>query len=367
MTKKYKSGKSISKKLFMAPLTRLRATMPGHMPNTLMGKYYSQRSGNNGASNIITEATNVSDTATGYYAEPGIFTEIQEFEWKKIIDLVHSKGSKIWCQLWHVGRVSHFSLQPNGNKPISATSKRCSNLVPIDSSMKRVPCSEPRSIETSEIVGLVNSFKQAAIRAKNAGFDGVEIHGANGYLLEQFLRSGINNRTDSYGGTLKNRMRFCIEVVEAVCEVWKPDQVGYRISPISGDMNGDRGEENMIETYGALADQLSEMNLAFLDVVESFSGLREDGIDEVCARLRTAFNGIDGKKKYIAGGGYDWKRGKEALNSNHCDALIFGKLFLANPDLAFRFKNDLTLNEPDKSTFYKGGDKGYTDYPKWVE
>ena len=174
LRQKRRTAKSISKKLFMAPLTRLRATMPGHMPNTLMGKYYSQRSGNNGASNIITEATNVSDTATGYYAEPGIFTEIQEFEWKKIIDLVHSKGSKIWCQLWHVGRVSHFSLQPNGNKPISATSKRCSNLVPIDSSMKRVPCSEPRSIETGEIVGLVNSFKQAAIRAKNAGFEGLD-------------------------------------------------------------------------------------------------------------------------------------------------------------------------------------------------
>ena len=350
----------------MSPMTRLRATMPGHIPNSLMAKYYSQRSGAEGASVIITEATNISDTAGGYYAEPGIYTQKQEDGWKKIINAVHSKGSEIWCQLWHVGRVSHTSLQPNGNAPISSTYKPCSNTVPINASMERVPCSEPRAIDLSEIPELINSFRQAAVRAKSAGFDGIEIHGANGYLLEQFLRSGINDRTDSYGGSLENRMRFCLEVVEAVCEVWQPHQVGYRISPISGDINNDRGEPNMLETYGVLADHLAEMNIAFLDVLESFTvNKREVGLDEICFRLRKPFNGEKDTRKYIAGGGYTWSQGKKAMESGRCDALIFGKLFLANPDLAFRFENNLPLNEPDKNTFYGGNKKGYTDYKRW--
>lgn len=355
-------------KLFMSPLTRLRATMPGHIPNPLMATYYSQRSGAEGASVIITEATNISKTAGGYYSEPGIYTEEQVAGWKEIINAVHLKGSEIWCQLWHVGRVSHTSLQPNGSLPVSSTNIPCSNSVPINSSMERVPCSVPRALETGEIPELIESYRQAAIRAKNAGFDGVEIHGANGYLLEQFLRSGINNRSDFYGGSLENRLRVCLEVTEVVCEVWGPSRVGYRVSPISGDVNKDRGEPNMLETYGALADNLAQMDLAFLDVLESFTVReREPSLDEICFRLRQSFNGDGSSRKYIAGGGYTWLQGKEALDSGRCDAVMFGRLFLANPDLAFRLENNLPLNEPDRNTFYGGNGKGYTDYKRWSE
>ena len=352
----------------MAPLTRIRATMPGHLPNSMMETYYSQRSGPEGASVIITEATNISETASGYYAEPGIYTEDQEKAWKKIVDAVHAKGTEIWCQLWHVGRVSHVSLQPNGNSPISSTNKPCSNNVPINSSMDRVPCSKPRAIETSEILDLIKSYQNAAIRAKNAGFDGVEIHGANGYLLEQFLRSGINDRTDSYGGTLENRLRFCLEVTEAVCEVWGSSKVGYRISPISGDIDKDRGEANMLETYEALANNLAEMDIAFLDVLESFNIRKVDkDLDKICHHLRKIFDGTGSKNKYIAGGGYNWEQGQKALKSGKCDAIMFGRLFLANPDLSFRLENNLPLNQPDKETYYGGDESGYTDYKRWNE
>ena len=352
--------------LFMAPLTRLRSSMPGSVPTALMATYYAQRAGIGGASVILTEATDISETAGGYYAAPGIYTEEQESGWREVVKGVHAQGSEIWCQLWHVGRVSHHSLQPNDSPPVSSTNTPCPHRVPINASMDRVRCSNPRALRTDEIPELIESYRKAAIRAKNAGFDGVEIHGANGYLLEQFLRSGVNDRDDLYGGCLENRLRLCLEVTEAVCEVWGASQVGYRVSPIYGDIDKDRGESNMLETYGELADRLGDIGLAFLDVVESFTvGEREPGVDDVCSRLRKAFNGEGNIKKYIAGGGYTWEQAKIALSLNKCDAVMFGRLFISNPDLAFRLQNNLPLVDPDQSTFYGGNERGYTDYKKW--
>ena len=350
--------------LYMAPLTRLRSQMPGSIPTPLMATYYSQRAGDKGASVLLTEATDISETAGGYYAAPGIYTDEQEDGWREVVSQVHSKGSQIWCQLWHVGRVSHFSLQPNGAQPVSSTSKPCPHRVPVDSSMTRVHCSPPRPLGEEEIPNLIDDYVNAALRAKRAGFDGIQIHGANGYLLEQFLRSEINDRNDKYGGSLKNRLRLCLEVTKSICEVWNPNNVSYRMSPIYGDVTKDRGDKDMLETYGSLAKELAEMNLAFVDVVESFTvGQREEGLDVICQEIRKYFNGIDGIKKYIAGGGFTWEEAKKALKSNRCDAIMFGRLFISNPDLSYRLENNLDLEVPDTSTFYGGTSKGYTDYP----
>ena len=360
--------------LYFAPLTRARASMPGNVPNAMMAEYYAQRSGPDGADILLSEATPVSPQAHGYYATPGIHTEDQVDGWKQVTDAVHAAGSEIWCQLWHVGRMSHAALQPDGAAPVSSTSTPSGRHVYVDDSFERILCSEPRALETEEISTVVESYRHAAELSMRAGFDGVEVHGANGYLIEQFLRSGVNDRDDHYGGILANRLRFALEVTEAVCSVFDPDRVGFRVSPISGDLEADRGEHDMLETYGVLADELAAMDLAFLDVVESFTvGQREPGLDAVCARLRKAFSGgVDARsssgrpvRQYVAGGGFTPEDGERAIASGRCDHVMYGRLFIANPDLGRRLRDGLPLAEPEPETFYGGGAEGYTDYPAW--
>jgi N-ethylmaleimide reductase len=305
--------------------------MPGNVPNAMMAEYYAQRSGPDGADILLSEATPVSPQAYGYYATPGIHTEAQVDGWRLVTDAVHAAGSEIWCQLWHVGRMSHAALQPDGGAPVSSTSTPSGRHVYVDDSFERILCSEPRALETEEITTVVESYRHAAELSMRAGFDGVEVHGANGYLIEQFLRSGVNDRNDHYGGTLANRLRFALEVTEAVCSVFEPDRVGFRVSPISGDLKADRGDHDMLETYGVLADELAAMDLAFLDVVESFTvGQREPGLDAICSRLREAFSGgADARsgagrliRQYVAGGGFTPEEGERAIASGRCDQVM---------------------------------------------
>ena len=350
--------------IWMAPLTRSRASQPGNLPTELHAEYYAQRAHpKNGAVVILSEATPVTPAGHGYFATPGIHTPEQVTGWKKVTQAVHAVGGKIFCQLWHVGRVSHVSLQPEGQPPVSATAVNGGGKTYIDADGTRKAVSDPRALLESEIPAVVEEFRLAAARCMEAGFDGVEIHGANGYLLEQFLRSGINDRTDGYGGSLEGRMRFSLEVAEAVVREVGSDRTGYRISPIGGEADGQRHDHNMLETYGTLADHLAEMKIAFIDVVESFSvGVREEGLDRICARIREAF---DGKERglYVAGGGYTRETAREALDSGKCDAVMFGRDFISNPDLRRRLREDLPLTPWDRKSFYLGGAEGLTDWP----
>jgi len=351
--------------IWMAPLTRSRAIQPGNLPGALHAEYYAQRADpSDGAVVIISEATPVCPDGHGYFATPGIHHREQLQGWKQVTERVHRVGGKIICQLWHVGRVSHRSLQPANQAPISSTEVPAKSKTYIDAQGNRARCSTPRSLSSEEIPQLVDSFRTAASNAMEAGFDGVEIHGANGYLLEQFLRSGINDRTDHYGGSLENRLRFCLEIAAAVIGVWGPENVGYRVSPISGDLDGDRGDGNMVETYGTLAEKLALLKIAFLDVVESFSvGQREPGLDTICQRMRESFSGGDAGL-YLAGGGYTRDSARDALDSGRCDGVIFGRDFISNPDLRRRLREDLPLTPWNRRSFYLGGEEGYTDWPR---
>lgn len=360
--------------LYFAPLTRARAQMPGNVPTPMMAEYYAQRSGPDGAQVLLSEATPVCPEGHGYYGTPGIHTAEQVAGWRLVTDAVHERGSEIWCQLWHVGRMSHSALQPDGGAPVSSTATPAPRHVYVDDSYERIPCTPPRALGTEEVPQVVEAYRRASELALEAGFDGVQVHGANGYLVEQFLRSGINDRTDHYGGDLENRMRFALEVTDACCSVWGADRVAFRVSPISGDLASDRGEHDLLGTYGRLADELADRGLAFLDVVESFVvGEREAGLDPICARLREAFTGgpdarsADGRliRQYVAGGGFTRESGEAALASGRCDHIMYGRLLIANPDLGRRFREDLPLAEPDPDTYYGGGAEGYTDYPCW--
>lgn len=355
-------------RVWMAPLTRSRAKMPGNIPWELNAEYYAQRANpKTGAGLIISEATPISPRAHGYYATPGIHTPEQVEGWKRVTDAVHKEGGLIVCQLWHVGRMSSSRLQPNNEPPVSSSAISSGRSTYVDASYERVACDTPRALETDEIPGVIGEYVHAAKLAKEAGFDGVEIHGANGYLLEQFLRSGINHRTDAYGGSLENRMRICLEVTDAVCGVWGAGRVGYRISPIFGDVTADRGEPDMPGTYGALCDELGKRGLAFLHAVEQFrQDDPEPGLEEIIARCRDGFKNhhpAGSKAVYVANGAYDAKRATARIETGAADAVAFGRTFISNPDLTQRFRTGAPLNQWDESTFYGGGAEGYTDYP----
>lgn len=357
-----------SNRVWMAPLTRSRAKMPGNIPWQLNAEYYRQRAHpRRGAGLIISEATPISPRAHGYYATPGIHTDEQAEGWKLVTDAVHAEGGLIVCQLWHVGRMSSSALQPNNDPPVSSSAINSGRGTYVDASMERVLCDTPRALDTEEIPEVVAEFAHATRLAKQAGFDGVEIHGANGYLLEQFLRSGINRRTDQYGGPLENRLRFCLEVTDAVCDAWEPGRVGYRISPIFGDPDADRGEPDMLGTYGALCDELGKRGLAFLHSVEQFrQDNPEPGLEDIIARTRDGFKAHhpDGDRAvYVGNGAYDQARAEQRIADGKCDAVAFGRALISNPDLAERFRRGAELNEWDESTFYGGGAEGYTDYP----
>ena len=343
-------------RIVMAPLTRSRSSQPGDVPNAMNAEYYRQRAN---AGLIIAEATQVSPQGKGYAFTPGIHSEAQIEGWRQVTAKVHDFGGKIFLQLWHVGRISHPRLQPNGEKPVAPSAikpKGAMTYISKNSGMVEIP--EPRALETDEVPGIVEQFRQGAENAKRAGFDGVEIHAANGYLLDQFLRSKSNHRTDDYGGSLENRLRFPLMVVDAVVDVWGSERTGIRVSP-TGSFN-DMADDNPVETYGALAKRLDDKGLAFIEVVEdSFQGNLASGRPEdVIQAIRSNFS-----RAYIGNGRYDGDEARKRIREGLCDLVSFGRPFISNPDLPARLRRGADLNDWDESTFYGGDERGYIDYP----
>jgi N-ethylmaleimide reductase len=347
----------LAHRVVLAPLTRMRADVPGNAPNDLMARYYGQRASRGGL--MITEATFISPTGNGGYASPGIFTDAQVAGWRKLVDAVHAKGAKILLQLWHVGRQSHVDLQPNGQAPVapSAIKPEVRALLASGPAMG----SMPRAIELSEIPGLVDEYRAAAQRARQAGFDGVEVHAANGYLIDQFLQDNSNRRTDGYGGSIENRARFLLEVIEAVTSVWGSNRVGVRIGP--SNKFGGMGDSTPELTFPYVAQALARFGLAYLHIIEPrvTGNLSDDDKPPVAAGLlRPLFGG-----PVIAAGGFDAAGAEAILAQGEADLVAFGRHFLANPDLPERLRRNLPLNPYDRATFYYGGEKGYADYPAY--
>ncbi|HBM15907.1 MAG TPA: alkene reductase [Lentisphaeria bacterium] len=335
---------NLKNRIIVAPCTRCRASK-GRIPNDMMAKYYSDRAT---AGLIITEATSISPMAVGYPDTPGIWSNEQIQGWEKIVSTVHRAGGKIILQLWHVGRVSDpFYLDgklPVAPSPIAAEG-HVSLLRPKSNFVT------PRELHISEIPGLIETYKQAASNAKDAGFDGVEIHGANGYLIDQFLEDSINKRTDIYGGPIENRAKFMLEVTDAVIEVFGSGRVGMHLSPPCDKYS--KGDSNPLETFTYIAKELSRRKIAFILARESI------GPKYIGDKLKKEFGGT-----YIANQGLTRDTAEKIIENGNADAVAFGSLFIANPDLPERFKLNSQLNEPDKNTFYMGGNKGYNDYQK---
>lgn len=335
---------TLSNHMVMAPLTRSRAGQ-GDAATELVAEYYRQRAS---AGLIITEASQISAQGKGYPRTPGIFTAEQISGWRMVTDAVHAEGGKIFLQIWHVGRLSHRVVQPSGVLPVAPSAIKPEGEIFTPQGLKALET--PRGLDISEIPGVIDDFRQAAENAKLAGFDGVEIHAANGYIIDQFLRDGTNSRTDAYGGSLVNRARFLKEVVEAVVPVFGAGRTGVRISPIfDGFSMSDTDPQG---TFNFVADMLSQVGLAYLHVMQLGSGSFD------FAELKRRFGGT-----YIANGGYDAERAAKAIDAGEADLVSFGATFLANPDLVERFKQGAPLNEADKATFYQGEERGYTDYP----
>jgi len=340
---------TLQNRIIMAPLTRNRAAMPGNAPQAMNVTYYAQRSS---AGMIISEAAQVSPDGIGYPATPGIHSKEQVQGWRAVNDAVHANGGHMFAQLWYCGRISHPDLLPDNQQPVSASPIKPEGEAVTFEGLK--PFVEPRALRTDEIPGIVDQYRQAAKRAIEAGFDGVEIHSANGYLLDQFLRDGTNRRDDSYGGSLENRTRLLMEVLSAVLEIWEPSRVGVRISP-ENPFNDIRDSDPQA-TFNFVANALSGKGLGYLHVVEGDMISGECNLDY--RQIRDNFDGY-----YMANCGYDKTRAQAAIASGDADMVSFGQLFLANPDLVQRFKTDAELNTPDQDTFYGGDEKGYTDYP----
>lgn len=330
-------------RLIMAPMTRNRAGL-GNVPTAINAAYYAQRAS---AGLIVTEATQVSPQGVGYPNTPGIHSAAQVEGWRHVTEAVHAAGGHIVLQLWHVGRISHPSLQPDGELPVAPSAIRPEGQAWTTEGMK--PYVTPRALELGEIAAIVEQYRVGGANAQSAGFDGVEIHAANGYLLDQFLRDKTNQRRDAYGGSIPNRARLLIEIAEAVIGVWGPERVGVRLSPLNPF--NDIADSTPAETFGYAIDQLNRLQLAFLDLVE-------DGAALDARHFRPSWN-----QTLIANRGYDQERANGLLADGGADAVGFGVPFLANPDLLERFRRRAALNPPDRKTFYGGGEAGYTDYP----
>jgi N-ethylmaleimide reductase len=341
---------TLPNRLVMAPLTRNRA-LAGLVPNPLAIDYYGQRAS---AGLLITEATQISQQGQGYQDTPGIYSKEQIAGWRKVTDRVHAGGGRIFLQLWHVGRISHTSLQANGGAPVAPSAIRAIGKTFVGGTFADV--SEPRALELSEIPGIIDGFKKGAANAIAAGFDGVEIHGANGYLLDQFAKDGANKRTDVYGGSIENRAKLMLEVSKAVVAEVGSERTGIRISPVTP--SNDISDSNPQPLFDYITDHLGALKLVYLHVVEGATGGPRDIAPFDYQSLRKRFKGA-----YIANNGFDFNLANKVLSSGEADLIAFGKLFIANPDLVERFKRSAPLNAPDKATFYGGGAKGYTDYP----
>jgi N-ethylmaleimide reductase len=339
---------ALKNRMVMAPLTRNRAG-EGGVPHDLNVTYYAQRAS---AGLIITEATPISAMAHGYPALPGIYSDAQIAGWKKVVDAVHAKGGKIISQIWHVGRISHPSLL-DGALPVAPSAIKPAGKAFTYKGL--VDYVEPRALDAAELPAIVQDYVHATKCALKAGFDGVEIHAANGYLLDQFLRDGSNTRTDNYGGSFENRARLLLEVTAAVVAVAGADKTGVRLSP-SNPFN-DMHDSNPQALFNFVTESLNQFNLAYLHVVEG--GIAGGGVAEPFdfAQMRKHFKGA-----YMANLSYDKARGNTAIASGHADVIAYGVPFLANPDLVERYRTDAPLNEADSKSFYGGAEKGYTDY-----
>lgn len=341
---------TLPNRMVMAPMTRLRAI--GSTPNSLMATYYAQRAT---AGLIVTECTMVSPLSLGYMNCPGIYSLEQVAGWRLVTDAVHERGGRIFLQLWHCGRVSHPSLL-GGELPVAPSA--IAAVGKLHTPIGKVAMETPRALETHEIPEIVEQFRVCAENALAAGFDGVEFHGAFGYLIDQFLQDGSNQRTDEYGGSIENRVRFLLEVVQAVTSVWGANRVGIKLSP-SNTYYG-MYDSNPKATFGYAIDALNRFNLAYLHLMEPNETdlANRDLLNPVTPYFRPIFKGT-----LITNGGYDYPKGDSILNSGDADLVSFGRLFLANPDLPKRFELNAELNTPDPKSFYAPDEKGYTDYP----
>ncbi|WP_426036687.1 alkene reductase [Brevundimonas sp. DC300-4] len=344
----------LKNRIVMAPLTRSRA-IEGEVPNPLAVEYYAQRAS---VGLIISEATQISQSGQGYPNTPGLFTDAQVAGWKPITEAVHAKGGKIVAQLWHVGRISIPDYQPGGGQAVAPSA-----IAAVGNAMKRdfsmTPFEMPRALTVDEIQGIVGDYVHAAEQAKKAGFDGIEVHAANGYLIDQFLKDGSNQRDDSYGGSVENRSRFLLEVVAAVVAVWGADRVGVRLSPSNG-ANGSK-DSDPASIFLHAAGALKPFGLSYLHLIEGEPGTPMDikfGAPQLAADIRDAFGG-----SLMLNGGLMRETAEKALSEGRADLVSVGVPVLANPDVVERWKRNAPLNTPDKATFYGGGAKGYTDYP----
>lgn len=355
----------LSHRVVLAPLTRMRSTQPGDVPNRLNATYYTQRASAGGL--LITEATQISLQGKGYPAAPGIHSDEQIEGWRIVTEAVHAKKASIFLQLWHVGRISHSSLHPLEGLPVAPSA-----IAPTDggkaltSEFRQVPFETPRALRLDELPGIVADYRRGAENAKAAGFDGVEVHSANGYLLDQFLEDKTNHRDDIYGGSIENRARLLLEVVDAVVSVWGKGRVGVRLSPFG--KFSDMGDSDPVTLFSYVLRQLSARGIAYAHLVEPRVGNAGGGspIDDKAPRtseiFRKAFEGV-----LISAGGYTAETAEKAIAENLADAVAFGRLFIANPDLPKRFERNSELNPYDRSTFYGGTEKGYVDYPALEE
>ena len=355
---------SAPNRIAMAPLTRNRS--PHAVPTQLVAEYYTQRAT---AGLLITEGTAISHQGQGYADVPGLYGTEQLKAWRKVTDDVHAAGGRIVTQLWHVGRVSHHSLQPGGGKPVSPSAiqaKSKTYLVNPDGTGSFTETSEPRALELSEIPGILDDFRRAAKAAvEEAGFDGVEIHGANGYLVDQFLRSSSNQRTDQYGGSIENRARFLFEVVDAVTEGAGKGRVGIRLSPVTPANDVSDPEPQAL--FEHVVRGLASRGLAFIHTIEGATGgardFQQGDKPFDYDAYKAAYRDAGGKGAWMVNNGYDGASARAAVESGRADMVAFGRLFISNPDLVTRLRDDSALNQPEKATFYGGGAKGYTDYP----
>lgn len=337
-------------RIVMAPLTRARAT--NRVPNTMMAEYYRQRAS---AALIISEATAISEEGYGWYGAPGIYTDEQVSGWKGVTEAVHEADGRIFLQLWHMGRVSHPDYQ-NGKPPVGPSPIAASGEAHTPTGKQAYVV--PRELSKDDISRIVEDYAKAAQRAREAGFDGVEIHGANGYLIDQFLRDSSNRRDDEFGGSIENRMRFLREVVKAVTAAWSADRTGLRLSPT---MNGNgMADSDPVALFSQVGTMLNEFGLAYLHTAEAIKPGRlfNSAAPRVTPHIRQAFQG-----EFFTNGGYDKQTAAAAIREQIADAIVFGQKFIANPDLPERMRTDALLNEADPATFYSQGPKGYIDYP----
>ncbi len=341
----------LSNRIVMAPLTRNRADHGSLAPHALNVEYYAQRAS---AGLIVSEATQNMPQGQGYAWTPGVYSAAQVEGWKAVTDAVHEKGGRIVLQLWHVGRISHPDLQPGRARPVAPSAITAKGQTFTETGFKDLV--EPRALELDEIPGVIAQYGEAASNAKAAGFDGVEIHGANGYLIDQFLRDGTNRRADAYGGSIENRTRFLLEATEAAARVFGADRVGVRLSPLSPF--NDIADSNPGPLFTYAVERLSDLGLAYLHLVEGATGGERDTGGFDLSILRQAFKGA-----YFGNNGYDPALAAERVASGAVDAVAFGRWFISNPDLVDRIRKGAPLADPDQATFYGGAAEGYTDYP----